>query len=223
MKQHILVEGSDLHVVLQVCMQHNLKAPEGFLNKEDFEKNFAIKSNRGRALGKSELLLLIEDALQIPDLQTLGIVLDADKSVISTWQSVYATLQKSGYADLPTAPNSEGTIIISTNPDLPKIGIWIMPDNENPGEIEDFFLQLIDVEDFRLGHAQKSVGELIDQKPDLLNDANRSKAEAHTWLAWQAEPGRSMGVALKSNWADAKHPLAARLAQWFSSVFALET
>jgi len=60
------------------------------------------------------------------------------------------------------------------------------------------------------------------QKPDLLSDANRSKAEAHTWLAWQEDPGRSMGVALKSNWANAEHPLAARLAQWFAKTFDLK-
>jgi len=60
------------------------------------------------------------------------------------------------------------------------------------------------------------------QKPDLLSDANRSKAEAHTWLAWQEDPGRSMGVALKSKWANAEHPLAARLAQWFAKTFDLK-
>lgn len=221
MKQHMLVEGNDLHVVLQVCVQNGLKMPVGFANKEDFEKNFALKSNRGRALGKPELLALMGDALQSPDLQRLGIVLDADKSASSTWQSVCAVLQKYGYAT-PPAPNVEGTIIEAPNPDLPKIGIWIMPDNESPGEIEDFFLQLIENEDYRLIHAQKSVGELIEQKPELLKESNRSKAVAHTWLAWQDEPGRSMGVALKSSWAKSEHPLATRLAQWFTNTFELE-
>lgn len=223
MKQHILVEGNDLHVVLQICTQHLKNTrPKGFSDIKDFEQKFAIKSSRDKPLGKTELLLLIGDVIQSTDLQTLGIVLDADNSTISTYQSICAVLQKVGYTGLPSTPHPDGTIILSEDPDLPKIGIWIMPDNSNPGEIEDFFLQLIDPEDYRLNHARKAVNELIHQKPALLRHSNRSKAEAHTWLAWQEEPGRSMGVALKSNWADAKHPLAERLAQWFANTFELE-
>lgn len=223
MKQHILVEGNDLHVVLQVCMKHGLTGLlKGFQDKKDFEKNFAIKSNRSEAIGKKELLLLISDALQTPDLQALGIVLDADQSVDSTWQAVHSKLEKFGYTNLPAAPDVDGTIIIGRSQDLPKVGVWIMPDNQSPGEIEDFFLQLIDNKDFRLNRAQKVVGELIAEKPDFRLDLNRAKAEAHTWLAWQEEPGKPMGLAIKSNWVNAEHPLAARFANWFSQLFELE-
>lgn len=222
MRQHILAEGNDLHVVLQVCLKRGLTAlPKGFVSKKDFEQNFAVRSSRGEALGKKELLLLLPDALRTPDLQSLGIILDADKSAASTWQSVVAALQKSGYSNLPTAPDATGTIITDPNPDLPKVGIWIMPDNHNTGEIEDFFLQLIDNEDFRLKRARQVIGELIVANPDFRLDANRSKAETHTWLAWQQEPGKSMGLALKSNWVSAEHPLAERFAAWFSRVFEL--
>ena len=116
---------------------------------------------------------------------------------------------------------TNGTILIDENPDLPKVGVWIMPDNINPGEIEDFFLRLIESQDFLFQRAQKVVGELIVEKPELIKETNRSKTETHTWLAWQEEPGRSMGVALKNNWAPAKHPLAARLAAWFAATFEL--
>jgi hypothetical protein len=222
MKQRILAEGNDIHLILQVCTKHGLHRPTGFANKKDFESNFAFKSKKGNPLGKDELIDSLSGLLLESELQAIGIVLDADKSAISTWQSICAVLQNSGYTDLPACPNPEGTIIASMNPDLPKVGIWIMPDNYNPGEIEDFFLQLIDQEDFRLAHARNAIDELIRQRPDLLSDSNRSKAEAHTWLAWQKEPGRSMGVALKSNWTNAEHPLAIRLAEWFSKTFDLE-
>lgn len=223
MNQRILTEGNDLHVVLQVCMKHGLTGlPKGFVNKKDFEQNFAVKSNRREAIGKKEMFLLIPDALQTPDLKALGVILDADKSAASTWQSVCAALQKCGYTNLSASPDANGTIVIDSNPDLPKVGIWIMPDNRNPGEIEDFFLQLIDREDFRLNRARKVIADLIVEKPDFKLDANRSKAETHTWLAWQQDPGRSMGVAIKNNWMSAEHPLAARFAAWFSQLFELE-
>ena len=212
MKQRILAEGNDIHLILQVCTKHGLNRPIGFTDKKDFESNFAFKSKKGNPLGKGELIGHLSGLLLESELQAIGVVLDADKSAISTWQSISSVLLKAGYTNLPLSPNPEGTIIGSTNPGWPKVGIWIMPDNSTPGEIEDFFLQLIDSEDFRLGHAQNSVDELISQKPELLSGSNRSKAIAHTWLAWQEEPGRSMGVALKSNWAKVEHPLAIRLA-----------
>jgi len=223
MKQHILVEGNDLHVVLQVCMKHGLSGLiKGFQDKKESEKYFAIKSKRGEPIGKKDLLLLIPDALQTPDLNVLGIVLDADKDAVSTWQSVCSKLQNSGYSNLPAAPDVNGTILIDPNPDLPKVGIWIMPDNQSAGEIEDFFLQLIDEEGFHLQRARKVVGDLIEQKQNLFDISNRSKAEVHTWLAWQKEPDRTMGVAIGKNWASAKPPLATRFAAWFSQLFELE-
>lgn len=190
---------------------------KGFSSKKDFEENFAVKSNRGKALGKKELLALIPNVLQSSDLQTLGIVLDADASAQSTWQSVRAILEKSGFSSLPSAPNPDGTII--EQPNLPKVGIWIMPDNQSPGEIEDFFLQMIPAENALLHRAEGTVKDLIAQEQNLFPASDRSKAQTHTWLAWQPEPGRSMGVALKSNWAEGQHPLAERLAAWFTQLF----
>jgi hypothetical protein len=156
------------------------------------------------------------------DLQTLGIVLDADQSAQFTWQSVCAALQKSGYTDLPASPGPNGAIITDLNPDLPKVGIWIMPDNQSAGEVEDFFLQMIPAENALLKHAGDAVRSLIQQGQNLFLESDGSKAKAHTWLAWQPEPGRSMGVALKSGWAGGQHPLAERLAAWFGRLFEME-
>lgn len=223
MKQRILVEGNDIHLILQVCTQYGLSQPKGFSDKKDFESNFAFKSKKGNALGKQELIGSLSGLLLESDLQAIGIILDADQSAAATWKSLVSVLEHSGYTDLPTAPNPEGTIIESPDHDLfPKVGVWIMPDNINSGEIEDFFLQLIDSEDFRLNHARKSVKELINQKPDLLAASNRSKAEVHTWLAWQKEPGRLMGIAVKNNWTKVHHKLAENLTRWFSNTFELE-
>lgn len=111
MNQRILAEGNDIHLIMQVCSQNGLNRPKGFLDKKDFESNFAFKSKKGNPLGKQELISRLSGLLLEADLQAIGIVLDADSSAMSTWQSVSHILQKSGYTDLPIAPNPEGTII----------------------------------------------------------------------------------------------------------------
>ncbi|MFN4257122.1 MAG: DUF3226 domain-containing protein [Saprospiraceae bacterium] len=222
MKQHLLTEGNDFHLILQVCGQHGLKRPAGFLNQKEFEQKFVIKNRSGQPLGKTEVLGYVDEVAKTADLQAFAIVVDADSDVAATWQSVCDKLKNVGYSELPTSPDLSGTVHADTNPDLPKVGIWLMPDNQNPGEIEDFFLQLIPAGDGTLEAVSPAVQDLIDRKQNLFPDSDRSKAEAHTWLAWQKEPGRSMGVALKNGWADAKSPLASKLADWFALVFELE-
>lgn len=97
-----------------------------------------------------------------------------------------------------------------------------MPDNQSPRAIEDLFLQLISEENYHLQRAKAVVAELIAEGQNLFSKTSSNKAETHTWLAWQEEPGKSMGLAIKSNWLNTEHPLAARFADWFSRLFDLE-
>lgn len=222
MKQHLLAEGNDFYLILEVCRLHGLKRPAGFLSEKDFKQKFVVKNRGGQPLGKTELLSYVDEVVKTADLQAFAIVVDADESATSTWQSVRDVLEKVGYSGLPTSPDPSGTVHTDTNPDLPKVGIWLMPDNQNPGEIEDFFLKLVPAGDKMMAVVRPAVQDLIDRKQHLFPNSDRSKAEAHTWLAWQHEPGRSMGVALKNGWANAKASLASDLAAWFSRVFELE-
>ena len=48
---------------------------------------------------------------------------------------------------------------------------------------------------------------------------HRAKAEVHTWLAWQAEPGRPLGLALTRRYLDADHALAQRFHDWLVALF----
>lgn len=222
MKQRLLTEGNDIHLILQVCAKHGLTQPTGFQSKKEFEQFFAIKSRGGQPLGKNEVLDSVDEVAKTADLQAFAIIVDADADVLSTWQSVCDRLKNVGYSELPVSPGTSGTVHTDINPDLPKVGIWIMPDNQNPGEIEDFFLLFLDPKDALAGFALSTVQTLIDRKQNLFAETDRSKAQVHTWLAWQKEPGRSMGVAVKSKWVDAEHDIAVRFVSWFNRVFELE-
>jgi hypothetical protein len=217
MKQRILVEGADFHLLVQVCLNAGIKGlPQGFASKADFEKDFVVTQ---RKVGKREVLKEISPTVKSSGITHLGIVVDADDSAPSTWQSVKAKLEKLGYQNLPATPLPDGIVAQSSILHYPQIGVWIMPDNENQRAIEDFFLTLVDPVDARMNKAKTTVSEVIESKLNLFSETTRAKADVHTWLAWQEEPGRSMGIAVKSGLLNLEHDLAKRFVGWFTRTF----
>ncbi|BAZ68202.1 hypothetical protein NIES4106_29630 [Fischerella sp. NIES-4106] len=68
-------------------------------------------------------------------------MLDADKpSVEGRWQSIKSKLKHYNYA-FPTTPDADGTIVESVA-DKPKLGFWLMPNNQDAGMLEDFCAEL---------------------------------------------------------------------------------
>lgn len=217
MKQRILVEGADFHLLVQICLNAGIEGlPRGFASKTDFEKDFVVTQKK---VGKREVVKEISPAVKSSDITHLGIVVDADDSAQSTWQSIRAVLEKLDYHDLPAAPRPDGIVVQSSIPHYPHVGIWIMPDNENHRAIEDFFLALVDPDDKRMNKAKATVSEVIESNLNLFSETTRSKADVHTWLAWQEEPGRSMGIAVKSGLLNLEHDLAKRFVGWFTRTF----
>lgn len=48
------------------------------------------------------------------------------------------------------------------------------------------------------------------------------KANIHTWLSWQEEPGKPMGQAITKRYLDTSAPHAQQLIDWMRRLFALE-
>lgn len=48
------------------------------------------------------------------------------------------------------------------------------------------------------------------------------KAVLHTWLAWQKEPGRPYGTAIKARYFGANSAAVKRFINWFRNVFGAE-
>ncbi|MEZ4314138.1 MAG: DUF3226 domain-containing protein [Polyangiaceae bacterium] len=88
----------------------------------------------------------VEEMLRRPTLQAaaksfdrLGILLDADLSPGDRWQSLRTSLR--GLLDLPEQPYPGGTIVDSPRTPgtgVSRLGVWLMPDNQSPGMLEDF-------------------------------------------------------------------------------------
>lgn len=125
-----------------------------------------------------------------------GIIVDADTSAAETWESIRARLLRSdlrfegdGNSDgVPDSLPREG-LILNTKP---RIGVWIMPNNEGNGEAEDFVIDLIPSND--------KIWKLADDYIEMACKIDReirkkSKAKLYSWLA-ACDPNRQPGAAL---------------------------
>ena len=92
---------------------------------------------------------------------------------------------------LPDNPEKDGVILSPPSGARPYVGIWLMPDNQTSGMLEDFLLRLTGDGDPLLSRAEQVVNS-IPETEKLFGNTKRSKAVIHTWLAWQSDPGTSL-------------------------------
>lgn len=211
MAQRLIVEGkNDIKVIGELCKQRNLPSPLGY--EERKYKDFVIVS------GSIEKLRLdVETVFTVSEITNIGIVLDADVNIASRWQSICDVLRQQGYGDLPDEPSVEGTIIVQAN--LPKIGIWIMPNNQLTGYLEHFVELMIPEEDTLFPIAQYTTQNLIDSSQSKFRLVDKQKADIHTWLAWQENPGVPMGTAINNKYLSAESPIAIQFINWIKNTF----
>jgi len=101
-----------------------------------------------------------------------------------------------------------------------------MPDNKVPGILEDFVSFLIPEKNMLWDRAQSCVAQIPKEEFsfDIENKdlfSWQKKAEIHTWLAWQEEPGKPLGVAISSRYFDADTHHARKLTDWLNKLFEL--
>lgn len=149
--------------------------------------------------------------------KTVGIVVDADTDLQSRWQQIQGAVAGLGY-DFPAVPDRSGTILEAEDPDLPRLGIWMMPDNQLTGTIEDFLLYLTRRGDTLLNRARAAI-EAIPHSERRFKPSYYSKALIHTWLAWQEEPGTALGLAITRNYLDPAQNPAPAFKTWLETLF----
>lgn len=199
----LLVEGlNDCHVVMAICGVHSL--PE----------NFGLYECGGR----QQLLKRLNALISAPDRpRIIGAVLDADSGVAERWTSFSAKLQHHGYV-FPSAPDAQGTIIDATL-SLPRLGLWLMPDNQATGIIEDFCIEMMAVR--ARGVAGAAVRGAQAEGVCTFKPAHFSKALVHTYLAWQDEPGRPLGQAITAQALSPNTETALSFVSWLTRLFGI--
>ncbi|MCY4171068.1 MAG: hypothetical protein OXF08_05650 [Bacteroidetes bacterium] len=92
-----------------------------------------------------------------------------------------------------------------------------MPDNESPGEIENFISQLIPNNDPMWPLAQ----QYIDNIPTSIRkfrDSKELRAKIHAWLSTRRDPYR-MGTAIRTGDLNSSAPIAGRFFQWMKLLY----
>ena len=166
--------------------------------------------------GKQGVLDAIRVSIGAGTGRSVGFVVDANDDPDATWRAACQRLRGAG-VDVPDRIPQDGFVGESTDFGT-RVGVWLMPDNRQSGALEDFLKELIETGDRLLPHAQAATTAakgLGAQFPSV----DAKKAVLHTWLAWQREPGRPYGVAIKAHYLGDDSDAARRFALWFGRVF----
>lgn len=205
--RYLLVEGKDDKIVTQTLLRtHNVAG--------DFDIEDSLQDESG---GIDKLLDGIPIRLKTRGIVALGIVVDADQDLKARWESLLHRLKNAGYQNLPNHPDPLGTILSEQN--RPKVGIWLMPDNKANGMLEDFLTYLVPPEDKLLPLADNTLTQIEGSNLNKYAITHRSKALIHTWLAWQAHPGRPFGTALTARILVYNQPIANTFINWLKRLF----
>ena len=210
-KRILLVEGkNDLFVVGDLWKSNGL--PEHYFEIE------ACGSDKGLLKKMKEYLSASEEGRP----EKFGIILDADIQTASVrWDAIKMRLTTGNYASYAnyTPPDNldiNGTIVLGSGK-YPDIGIWIMPDNLSKGMLEDFLAKLAPED--AMEFAKQCVVDAKNKGFTTFKDVHQSKAEIHTYLAWQDEPGNPLGTSIAAKALNAKHPIVKVFIEFLKNLF----
>ena len=197
----LLVEGhDDKHVVRHICQRRQYSPP----HIEDKD-------------GIDRLLDSISPELKVSGRQAVGILLDANDDPEARWTSIRARLSKVGVT-LPEVPDLHGTIVDTG--DLPRVGIWLMPDNESQGALEHFIEKMIPSDDAVWPLSRQYI-EGIPEEHRRFKESHSQKAKIHAWLATRETPGLLMGTAISSEDLQLDGDLVEKFVAWLQELFGL--
>lgn len=204
----LLVEGKEDQWVIPELVEAN------GVRWGEKEKEWPVKIN---ALGSVEKLLDKEEInvqLKASNLKILGIILDADEYPSNRWKSIRNCLIEK-FPDIPEQLPQAGLI----HPGEIKIGVWMMPDNQEQGMLETFLQFLLPEDGKALWQLTEQSCQQARVQGACFKDCHSDKAKIHTWLAWQNPPGRQLRHAIKERILSPASPQAAVFMQWFKELF----
>ena len=193
----LLVEGqNDKHVVLHICGRHPSAPSFDIVDKGSV----------------TELLDSISIEIRAPGRRAVGILVDSNRDLMARWDEISHQLLRAKI-QLPQSPDPAGTIIEGT----PRVGIWLMPDNESSGELEDFVEQMIPAGDPVWPLSQRYI-DGIPQDNRKFAKHKTLRAQLYAWLAAREDP-RQMGLAIGVGDLAVDGALCQGFVEWLMALF----
>ena len=196
----LLVEGQeDKHVVSHLCSRFQPMPQFHIEDKGGIQKLFDSIIQEARVSGR----------------RALGILLDVNDDLNARWNAVTDRLQKENI-EVPRTPEPTGTLIDGTVR-TPRVGIWLMPDNSSPGELEDFVAEMIPDDDPIWPRSQRYI-DCIPECDRKFSEKKTQRARIHAWLATREDP-RRMGTAIGTGDLRVDGRLSTNFAEWLRRLF----
>lgn len=206
-KGQLIVEGKEKHIIWALCEKHKV------------EQTFEVKDLKGI----NNVLKGIPNRLKSGNFVNFGVIFDADDNLESRWDSLKNKFEEFGYS-LPKQPQKEGVIVAHPEEDTfypLKIGVWIMPNNQDSGKVENFMEALVSEGNVLYAMARKAVLKVEKEikQNQRFDPKDRPKALIHTYLAWKKDPPTQMGLAITKKYFDADAELAKTFVGWLNKLF----
>ena len=216
----LLVEGQDdQHFIQQLWNKHYYQKQSKSLFYTNQKPPFSILDKKGAP----SLISGITEEIDVPDREVLGILVDADNDLNEQWKKIaheLKTATKHPQA-IPKHPDPMGTIInnykIGKSKRELRIGVWLMPDNASPGELEDFAVKMVPDND-PVWPLSKEYIQNIPKQYRKFDCDKTPRAELYAWLATNKDPGR-MGSAIKAEDLTLNNQPSETLLKWLSELF----
>ena len=206
----LLVEGiDDFHVIHSLCKLFNIPVR----NLEDPKGGkFSVKDCKGINVLLEQIPVLFKSSNQLTN---LGIIIDADVDLLSRYESIKNILQNLGFS-LPDIIPTTGLIVVNQKC---KVGVWIMPNNNLNGMLEDFLSFLVPEDDKLLPIINANLLNIESQNLNKYPLIHKSKAIIHTWLAVQEVPGTPLGQSITRRYLTTDEETCNHFITWMDKLF----
>ena len=209
--KHLLVEGEDDKFSVVSLMEHHIDWP-------DDKTKWPVFID---AIGSVSQILkpaFIRTKLKESNLETLGIMIDADDDPMSRWasfRSICSPMFPTMPSDLPVGG------LIAQNEFGFRLGFWLMPDCSSAGMLETFLRHLVPTSAEPLWKHSESSFDAASELGAPCCPVHADKARIDTWLAWQDPPGEALGRALTRKTLDPEAATATAFVSWFKQLYLL--
>lgn len=212
----LIVEGkSDYFFFKKLCKKNGFNEIEIEVYTPD---NFNDRETKQGVINILQILIKLVVAFYV---DRLGIIVDADYvenggGLDNTLSQIYEKIKDHGYSKEYKKFENTG-IYFESDKGLPKIGVWVMPNNLDEGMIEDWILSICNP--IEQPFLDMVVQKVEGVKPIKFKEIHKSKAISSTWLAWQKKPGLGFFYLFKENLIDEQHTNYKNWIDWMNKIF----
>lgn len=174
--------------------------------------------------GVDKLVGSVSTVLKAPKRRVVGMIVDADHDAGERWNTLKSELSNCAAQlgldfPIPEEPQLGGTII-EFPAKIPRVGIWIMPDNVSSGALEDFVVRMIRPDDKIWPLSEKYIDGIPfeNRKFSPGNPRKIVKAKVNAWLAAGEWPA-PLHEAVKGQDLDIGVSICKDFAFWLSRLF----